>query len=648
VSDAKLGILLTADDGQFTKTLGDLQAQLKRFQDALKDTTSVDSFNRINRAIDVTKSKIAAFNSIRDPLKSLTSSTGQATVAMVNLGRVLQDAPFGFIGIANNLNPLLESFQRLKLETGSTGGAIKALTSSLAGGGGLGLALSAVTAIMSFASLGASAWTRGMSGATSEAEKHTEVIQVVQSDYDRLAESIVTISSSLAQEATSFNLLLPSLSDYSLSNKERARVLEELQSKYPAYLDNLKKETQYLKDAGSAIVDNIKFLAIQTEVKALMGAMNSDFEKAIRLQVELNDLRRNQAQGEGGFFAQSESDFKAEEQRLQTELRGLTNSLKAGKNSLEIVAGGGKSLLETLFPDIDKTDKVKSKVEDIVAKAKRIFEETKDIITLKLTIRADDSDAEQKKKAQEYLNDYFKGNYKIKVKTELVFTAPAADAGKQAGLEFSQMFFQEINEQKAKVGTTDFTLVDAQKLEAQKKLLGSLFGVGNKNSLLSSAQQDAVATAQILNDILSPAFTGLFDKVEKGENIFKAFFEGIASSFKQLAEKLIANAVLAGILSALFPGGIGGVSGFGGIFKNLLGFRAEGGPVSAGRPYIVGERGPELVIPSSSGMVIPNGNMSGLSSGFSGGSSVQVVPLFRNGQLDLLIKQTNKFLRSSV
>lgn len=38
-----------------------------------------------------------------------------------------------------------------------------------------------------------------------------------------------------------------------------------------------------------------------------------------------------------------------------------------------------------------------------------------------------------------------------------------------------------------------------------------------------------------------------------------------------------------------------------------LGMRAAGGPVKAGRPYIVGEEGPELVVPSRSGTVIPAG-----------------------------------------
>ncbi len=39
--------------------------------------------------------------------------------------------------------------------------------------------------------------------------------------------------------------------------------------------------------------------------------------------------------------------------------------------------------------------------------------------------------------------------------------------------------------------------------------------------------------------------------------------------------------------------------------------RAAGGPVSAGQPYIVGERGPEMIVPSSNGYVVPNSQMGG-------------------------------------
>lgn len=39
--------------------------------------------------------------------------------------------------------------------------------------------------------------------------------------------------------------------------------------------------------------------------------------------------------------------------------------------------------------------------------------------------------------------------------------------------------------------------------------------------------------------------------------------------------------------------------------------RADGGPISAGRPYLVGERGPEVIIPKVSGTVVPNHQLGG-------------------------------------
>src|SRR5690606_28272776 len=43
----------------------------------------------------------------------------------------------------------------------------------------------------------------------------------------------------------------------------------------------------------------------------------------------------------------------------------------------------------------------------------------------------------------------------------------------------------------------------------------------------------------------------------------------------------------------------------------MPGRRAGGGPIDAGRPYIVGERGPELIVPRHPGMVVPNHRLGG-------------------------------------
>lgn len=51
----------------------------------------------------------------------------------------------------------------------------------------------------------------------------------------------------------------------------------------------------------------------------------------------------------------------------------------------------------------------------------------------------------------------------------------------------------------------------------------------------------------------------------------------------------------------------------GGFVRNIFGMegRAAGGPVSAGTPYVVGERGPELMVPGSSGTIMPAGSWGG-------------------------------------
>ena len=85
---------------------------------------------------------------------------------------------------------------------------------------------------------------------------------------------------------------------------------------------------------------------------------------------------------------------------------------------------------------------------------------------------------------------------------------------------------------------------------------------------------------------------------------------------------------IAGIL-----GGLGAIAGgIGGIMKPPG--RAAGGPVSARRPYIVGEVGPELFIPGAGGTIIPNDQIAFTGAGGAtaeSGSSGMTVPFQQGG-----------------
>jgi hypothetical protein len=83
------------------------------------------------------------------------------------------------------------------------------------------------------------------------------------------------------------------------------------------------------------------------------------------------------------------------------------------------------------------------------------------------------------------------------------------------------------------------------------------------------------------------------------------------------------------------------VPDLGGLFSIFAGalirgnVRAEGGPVKKGEPYVVGEKGPELIVPSESGNVIPNDEYSNLASSINqsvGGNKVKTIvqPVIQN------------------
>jgi tape measure domain-containing protein len=144
--------------------------------------------------------------------------------------------------------------------------------------------------------------------------------------------------------------------------------------------------------------------------------------------------------------------------------------------------------------------------------------------------------------------------------------------------------------------------------------------------------------AKTIGDSFAASFKGIISGTMGAKEALASFFQSVADAFLDMAAQIIAKWIQMTILNSvlsIFPGGGAGSGGgfgaggagfggsnafgsfdaggglaFGGGFSLLPG-RAMGGPVSAGTPYMVGERGPELFMPRQGGSIIPNNALGG-------------------------------------
>lgn len=248
--------------------------------------TSTDTSNT------VTKSLAKAAQASSTSGRAISTGTNQAAFALTNLGRVAQDAPFGFIGIQNNLNPLLESFQRLRAESGSNQAAFKALSQSLLGAGGLGLALSVVgSAILFYQQYQQRAAKASIDGAKSNEE---------------YAKSLSAISNAAGENLAKLSILYEASQDANRPLSERKRLVDALQAQYPAYFGNLKDEAILAGKAAGAYENLQKQLINTAIVKASEGLLASKFKALADLSISLAESEKKLRRA-GATDAQAQS-----------------------------------------------------------------------------------------------------------------------------------------------------------------------------------------------------------------------------------------------------------------------------------------------------------------------------------------------------
>jgi phage-related minor tail protein len=212
------------------------------------------------------------------------------------------------------------------------------------------------------------------------------------------------------------------------------------------------------------------------------------------------------------------------------------------------------------------------------------------------------------------------------------------ELSRQKELEFSKKQFEELNsienekkklelyqssilmtEQQYQVGLA--RLETEQKIaeimreqnlspEAKERLIANQVKLGAAKEEILKLGDQLQTLRSINQSVFSNMGTAIDNFVRTGKFAFKDFARSVIQDIIAIQLKAQATKLLSMAFSAFSP--TAGPMQLGGEMQYIgpnIGAKALGGPVSGGAPYLVGEIGPEIFVPSGSGTIIPNNQL---------------------------------------
>ena len=149
----------------------------------------------------------------------------------------------------------------------------------------------------------------------------------------------------------------------------------------------------------------------------------------------------------------------------------------------------------------------------------------------------------------------------------------------------------------------------AERIRKSNEEATALFAAALQDKTLWEAENLATRIETIAEDTkkaddiakqLGLTFSSAFEDAVVGGKGFREILKGIEMDIARLILRKTITEPLAGAATDFLKESLRGVFG---------GARASGGPVSAGMAYLVGEGGPEMFVPPSSGTIVPNSGM---------------------------------------
>jgi hypothetical protein len=511
---------------------------------------------------------IAAFKklgyTVKQTEQSVTKSGQKSAQAFTDFNRVIQDAPFGFIAIQNNIGPLIDSFKIMREEAKSAGVSLgSVLKNALSGPAGLGLAISAVTAAITFLQVGFTSWFRSSKESEKAANEFAEALKNISAEAEAAKNNMASFATSL----DAMQQLWAAQNKVRFFGADQEANLLDAKNKVAFVIAEYNK-------LGHAVDD-----AIQNSYKAL-----NVFSNAVAAHGE-GSAQATEAEKEYNKILQIQYDLEKQREEKGNELANVRS---------------GQALAQLQY-DKELSDAAKKRAEEEKKAAEKRIKDYND--SYKALIKFFDA-----------TKQHFRPGQPIAPYEAIQITGAAF---KLSDLE-AEAAMINMRETLKKAGAkvfnaqgilSDVDIINESELKSNIQRITPI--VKSELDLINGLIKDGLIQ---LGEAIGNAFSGK-------QNIFSSFLQFLGSSLVKLGEYVISSVTLLteiriALIEALkgtpFLGiavGVGLIA-LGTILKNIPQF-ATGGVVTKPTLALVGEQGPERITPLGYEGAANNGWMGG-------------------------------------
>jgi uncharacterized membrane protein YgcG len=293
-----------------------------------------------------------AAQSTAPKVEQLGKATSRYNGIGIDFARVIQDAPFGIIGVGNNIQQLAQSFSALGNAGDSSISKLKTAFSAIFSSGNLLiLGVSALTSALTYLT------QKGFFDAEKAAKSLDDQLKEYQDTLGSIDKATLKGIQNSESEIQKFKNLTSQAQNLNVSEKNRIAAVNELQKKYPDYLGNLTKEQILTGNVGDSydaltkqIIANAKAKAFSDEItqnssnlRALEKQQLDTANQILAKRVELENAKRvstQSAQKVAGQLAATDLNLAGIQSQLndliENQIKSIGEANKIKQTNLEL------------------------------------------------------------------------------------------------------------------------------------------------------------------------------------------------------------------------------------------------------------------------------------------------------------------------